>query len=258
MLHGLNLDLGLRAERLLPAGTLAAPDTGPAAADRPPDASARLKAAREGVSLEQIRLPAAGGTLSGVATLDAQPGYGTVGLDLRLEDARAERLLAALGAKPGLTGTVALDARLTGSGASLPAIVGSLEGEGGLRLRDGSVPGLAAADPARLTPVPFLDGAFAVARGIAESAPPGLAIQVPGAWGTVQARLDLLDWMADVTVELAAPPPDDAKSAAWRLLGPPGRLQPVRAEPEPEATPAAGPEMPPATDAVIPAGAPLP
>ena len=64
--------------------------------------------------------------------------------------------------------------------------------------------------------------------------------------------------MADVTVELAAPPPDDAKSAAWRLLGPPGRLQPVRAEPEPEAPPAAGPETPPATDAVIPAGAPLP
>lgn len=248
--RGLDLDLRLRAARVLGLG---AGEPG-----REREAAARFRLDGDHLSLDDLRVPLAGGELAGVVTLDtAEDGHAIMGVDVGLEDARPERLLPLLGAGDSLAGELDLGLRLAGSGRTLPELVGSFEGEGSVQLRQGRLRGAGLLSPAAVSPTAGeeqlrLGGALAVSRGVLASPPGGLALALPGAAGTAEVRLDLLAWMAEIGLRLSAVEPSPHAAAPLpprRFLGPPGRLRDVSAplpeRPPPEASPT-GPASPPA------------
>lgn len=217
-LRHLDLDLELSTERLLgfePAGP----------------AAARLRVAEGLVTVDGLRLPVAGGTLAGVITLAGVSSAGTLGLDLRLTEARAEQLLAGLGiGSGGLAGKLALEARMAASGRSMAELVGTLEGEADLRIEGGSLPPLQPG-PAS-APLPFVDlaGRLTAERGILKSTPP-LALTLPSGQGEVQMALDLTAWITELAVTLPPSGAEDDAAAVRRFVGPPDRLRAIATEP---------------------------
>ena len=103
---------------------------------------ARADAALEDgrLAVSRIALPLGDGTLGGTVTLEHEGGYATLGADLRLTDARAKAIAAALAPGSGLEGRLDLRARLLAQGRSIADMVRSLQGEGELALRDGRCP----------------------------------------------------------------------------------------------------------------------
>ncbi len=185
------------------------------------------------MTIDRLRLPLAGGRLGGVVTLTGTPEAGTLGLDLSLSAARAERVLAGLGIPPGLEGELALGARLAASGRSVAELVGTLEGEGELRLHDGTMPSLLPGHGSPPQRVISLDGRVAAMRGVLTSEP-ALGLTLPAAQGEIRARLDLAAWIAELAVALGPTGPEErAKTVTRRFVGPPGRLRAVASEPEP-------------------------
>lgn len=228
-LRGLNLDLALGIDRVVdaPAGT-------------PQDASVRLRATPERLSLDELRMGVAGGELSGVLSVDAESDSAVVGLDLGLRGADPAILLPLLGVDAaGLAGELDLGLRLAGGGGDLVELFGSLEGDGEIRLDGGE------AAPTRLA------GSLVAQRGIVASRPPGLALATATADGSADVSLDLLAWMAEIGLRLTPhrpPPSPDAEQVPpplpaaplppveRRFLGRPDRLVEVVPRPAAEAS----------------------
>ena len=220
-LRRLDLDLELSTGRLLGSEPEA-------------PAGARLRVAEGLVTVDRLRLPLAGGTLAGVVTLAGMPAVGTLGLDLKLAGAQADRLLGGLGIAPALGGELSLGARLAASGRSMAELVGTLEGDAELELAHGTLPPLLPG--AAPQPIRALSGHLVAKRGVLRSEP-DLALTLADAEGDVRFRLDLAAWIAELAVTLAPPGPEDrAKTVTRRFVGPPDRLRPVVGEPEPADT----------------------
>ena len=217
-LRRLDLDLELSTARLLGSEPEA-------------PAGARLRVAEGLVTVDRLRLPLAGGTLAGVVTLAGMPAVGTLGLDLKLAGAQAERLLGGLGIASALGGELSLGARLAASGRSLAELVGTLEGEADVALDHGTLPPLLPGGAPQ--PILALDGHIAAERGIL-TAQPDLALTLKDAEGEVRLQFDLAAWIADLALTLRPTWPEDrAKIVTRRFVGPPDRLRPVRRESEP-------------------------
>ncbi len=151
------------------------------------------------LAIQGLRLPVAGGTLTGTATLEGKGDHAVLGADLRLADARAEELAAA--AAPGSTirGELDLDAALLGQGRSIADLVSSLSGTGTLTLEDARLTGVELGDaaPAAQIEAATLSGPFAITAGALTSTAPGLALSYPGGSATVDLRLDLPAWILE-------------------------------------------------------------
>jgi hypothetical protein len=156
-----------------------------------------------------------------------------LGADLRLTGARAESIVEVLAPGSGLVGELGLGARVLGGGRSIADLVGTLQGEGEVSLRQGRLGGIAfpplEGGEAALDPglrVERLEGPLAIRRGVVTSTEAGLALDFPS--GMVEARLhlDLLAWLAELVLDghLEDAP---ARSFGLRLIGAPGRLRPV-------------------------------
>jgi hypothetical protein len=202
---------------------------------------AQAKAALEDgrLAVSRIVLPLAGGTLDGTLTLEHEGGYATLGADLRLAEARAEFIAAALAPGSGLEGRLGLRAGLLAQGRSIADLVGSLRGEGELALSDGRLPGVALEpEPGAAAPtidIVELSGPFHVEGGVAASSGPGLTLIHPAGEAEVQLRFDLLAWLAELRLDgrVAASPVERPPSV--RLIGAPGRLREVPAAVAPPA-----------------------
>jgi AsmA family len=180
------------------------------------------------LALNRLRLPVAGGTLTGVATLEGKGEYVVLGTDLRLAGARAEDLAAA--AAPGSTikGRLDVDAAMLGQGRGIADLVASLSGTGELALSDALLTGVemgpsATTDGALAAQLgqATLSGPFALTAGTLVSASPGLALRYPGGSATLDLRFDLLAWILDARLA--------SNRVTRRYLGPPGQIRPVTA-----------------------------
>ena len=171
------------------------------------------------LAIRDLRLPVAGGTLTGTATLEGKGDHAVLGADLRLVDARAEDLAAA--AAPGSTiqGEMDLDAALLGQGRSVADLVASLSGTGALTLEDARLTGVELGDAASAAQMEAatLSGPFAITAGTLASTPPGLALSYPGGSATVDLRLDLPAWILEAHLA--------SDGTTRRYLGPPGRIR---------------------------------
>lgn len=181
------------------------------------------------LTLTDLDLPLAGGRLEGTLTLERETDHALLSGDLRLKDARAEELAGLLAPGSGLAGRLDLSARLLARGQSVADFARSLEGEGELALRDGSMAGVSfppGAGPAPLEPVLTglrLWGPLRATRGVVASGAPGLELTYgSGGVGRAELRFDLLAWLLELDLTATEPEP-----AALRLIGAPGRLRPV-------------------------------
>jgi hypothetical protein len=227
-------------------------------------AAARFRLDGNHLSLDDLRMPLAGGELAGVVTLDtAEDGHAVVGIDVGLDDARPERLLPLLGVSDGLAGELDLGLRLAGAGLTLPELVGSFEGEGTVQLRRGRLRGVGLGGGATSAAAPVTDlggeeqapprrRARGQPRRAREPRRPAWRWPFPAWRGPADIRLDLLAWMAEIGLDLSSVEPRDAAvepGPPRRFLGPPGRLRDVSAPPEtppPAAASPTGPASPPA------------
>ncbi|MFO1050029.1 MAG: AsmA family protein [Geminicoccaceae bacterium] len=166
------------------------------------------------LGLRNVRLPLAGGVLTGNATLEGRGDHVVAGAELRLGDAQLAALAASSAPGSTLSGRLGLQASLLGQGRGIADIVGSLAGDGAVELTDAVLPDaklpLTPADKLR----DFrLAGAFSVQDGVL--AAPNLALQAIDGQADVDLRLDLLAWMLEARLR------QDGKEL--RFVGPPGR-----------------------------------
>ena len=166
------------------------------------------------LGLSNVRLPLAGGVLTGNATLEGRRDHVVTGADLRLDGARLAALATSSAPGSTLSGRLGLQASLLGQGRSIADIVGSLTGDGSLALTDADLPD-AKLPQARVDNLHDfrLAGTFTVQDGVL--AAPTLALQAAEGQADVELRLDLLAWMLEATLRQG-----DKK---LRFVGPPGR-----------------------------------
>ena len=188
--------------------------------------SAHALLADGALALSRLRLPLSGGTLTGIATLEAKGDYAVLGTDLRLADARAEQLAAATAPGSTIRGRLDIDAALLGQGRSIADLVSSLSGTGELALSDALLTGVdvgrsvnAEDGPAAQLESAALSGPFALSAGTLTSTSPGFALGYPGGSATVDLRFDLLAWILDARLV--------SNGVTRRYLGPPGRIRPL-------------------------------
>lgn len=214
-LDAAELKLALGALRLRHAGQ----SLGAAAAD--------LTLAHRELTLAKLALPLAHGRLEGAATLEGEGGHAVLAADLRLSGARAEEFAAVLAPGSELEGELDLAAAIAAHGLGIADLVGTLEGEGSVALRDGRLGGIALpGEPAGGAGLAIveLSGPLRIARGVVASPEGGLLLRTPAGEGRAHLRLDLLPWMMEVGLDL--PRPAEAGGPAHvRLLGAPGRLR---------------------------------
>lgn len=213
-LRQLDLDLALEVAELRRKGD----DAGPV--------SATAALTDGALALGRLRLPMAGGTLTGTATLESKGDHAVIGTDLQLTGARAETLAAAVAPGSTIQGRLELDATMQGQGRSFADLVASLSGVGDLALSDARLTGVevgpaatANGAPAAQLEAATLSGPFAVTAGTVASRSPGLAVSYPGGSATLDLRLDLLAWVLDARLA--------SNGVARRYFGPPGRIRPV-------------------------------
>ena len=181
-----------------------------------------VQLADRSLALRRMRLPLAGGTLSGSATLEGRRDHALVGAQLRLAGARIEDLAAATAPGSTIRGALNVDASLLGQGRSIADLVGSLSGTGQLELRDARLTSIqvgAASGPAAGLEAADLSGPFALSGGTLISTAPGLDLSYPAGNATVELRLDLLAWILDARIA--------SSGITHRFLGPPGRIRAV-------------------------------
>ncbi len=225
-----------------------------------------------------------GGQVDLVGTVDAR-SEPTVGARLTARDLDAAAVLGRVGSLPGVSGTLDLEAELTGQGRSERALVESLSGQGTIAgaltvpsalaegvLRDvvggslGQVQSVEAAAAALLqgfADAPArLSGGFAARRGTLSS--DDLTLAGEDARARLRGSIDLANWRTDAALDLHAEAEDGGEPALTvRLRGTLDRPNialrggPVRARPqeleEPESRPAR--DTPP-RDSAGTAGAP--
>ncbi len=127
VLHGADANLTLSADRVTVGGETYS------------DLQAHLLANDGKLILNPLRLTAPQGAIVGGLSLDAGIEPPAVSITLRSPSLSAARLAALLGYAGGATGTVQVDARLSGTGDTPRALAGSLTGHLGLTMVDGSV-----------------------------------------------------------------------------------------------------------------------
>lgn len=200
-----------------------------------PGAKANVALHRGRLTLTDLSLPLAGGTLAGTLSLEDEGDGAVLAADVRLAGARARPLAAAVALGSGLEGELDLGLRLAGSGRSVADLVGTLRGEGEVALREGRLGGIVFPPPAdgavaALAPgLAFdrLEGPLTVERGVVASADPGLRLVHPGGEATARFRLDLLAWIAELHLIDGYPPAAGTAPPTVRLIGAPGRLRGV-------------------------------
>ncbi|WP_222182042.1 AsmA-like C-terminal region-containing protein [Geminicoccus harenae] len=180
----------------------------------------RVRLAEGRLDLERLDLPLPqGGRLRGDLALDGRGLVPLMELDLALDDADSAALGGLLGIDRAPRARLAAEASLTGQGSSVRAIVADLAGELRLAIGPGTLPPAVGSDA---PPFAFagIHGALTARRGILESSPPHLAIDLPDrSRRYLTARLDLPVWFLDATL------PPDGDLPGWHLLGPPGQVQ---------------------------------
>lgn len=168
----------------------------------------------DNLGLHNVRLPLAGGVLTGNATLEGRGDHVVAGAELRLDGAQLSALAANSAPGSTLSGRLGLQASLLGQGRGIADIVGSLSGDGSVALTDADLPGakLPQAQVDNLRNF-RLAGAFTVQDGVL--AAPTLVLQPAEGQADVDLRLDLLAWMLEATLR--------QNGKELRFVGPPGR-----------------------------------
>ncbi len=126
-LHGADANLTLSADRVKLDGETYS------------DLQAHLLANDGKLILNPLRLTSPQGAIVGAFTLDEGVDPPTVAVTLRSPSISASRLAAALGEAGGATGTVQVDAQLSGTGDTPRALAASLTGHLGVTMVDGTI-----------------------------------------------------------------------------------------------------------------------
>ena len=180
----------------------------------------RVRLAEGRLDLERLDLPLPqGGRLRGDLAVDGRGIVPLLELDLALDDADSAALGGLLGIDRAPQARLAAEASLAGQGRSVQAIVSDLAGELRLAIGPGTLPPAVGSDA---PPFAFagIHGALTAKRGLLESSPPHLAVDLPDqSRRYLAARLDLPVWFLDATL------PPDGGLPGWHLLGPPGQVR---------------------------------
>ena len=163
------------------------------------------------LDLRNVRMPLAGGTLTGNATLEGRKDHGVVSAEFRLDGARIERLAAATAVGSAIRGRLDMTASLVGEGRGIADIVGSVTGDGVLGLTEAVLPEVG--DAGQALENTSLRGPFTVAGGILDA--PSLELGEAG----LDLRVDLLTWILQATLK--------RDGTQYRFFGPPGRITSV-------------------------------
>jgi uncharacterized protein involved in outer membrane biogenesis len=126
-LHGADANLTLSADRVKLDG------------ENYSDLQAHVLANDGKLILNPLRLTSPQGAIVGAFTLDEGVDPPSVALTLRSPSLSAARLAAMLGEEGGATGTVQVDAQLSGSGDTLRALAASLTGHLGVTMVNGTI-----------------------------------------------------------------------------------------------------------------------
>jgi hypothetical protein len=209
----------------------------------------RVRLAEGRLDLERLDLPLPqGGRLRGDLALDGRGVAPLLELNLALDDADSAALGGLLGIDRAPRARLAAEAGLAGQGRSVRAIVSDLAGELRLAIGPGTLPPTVGSDA---SPFAFagIHGALTVRRGLLESTPPHLALDLPDqSRRYLAAKLDLPVWFLDATLL------PDGGLPGWHLLGPPGQVQALPISP----TGPASARDEPADRTPLPSGAPAP
>lgn len=217
-LETLDLDLRLVADDLVRS-----------AGDRP-DAGVRLALSDGRLALRELDLPLGDGRIQGLMTLESKGAAGLIGADLQLSGLSPGPVLERLGVAAALNGELELGARLVAGGHSIAEIVGSLAGEGEIKLRRAELPGItlgtAATEAEPSTDILLLEGPFVLQQGIVRTTPEGWDLRFAGGEAAVALELDLWAWILDLELRGRSFEAED-RPFSLRFLGPPGRLRQV-------------------------------
>jgi hypothetical protein len=196
------------------------------------------------LTLERLLADLSPGELRLAGRLDGREGAPRLRLDVALSERDAADLLELLGVPPMIEGATELRAELATTGLSPYDLIGGLAGTVDLRVRDGRLHGLDLAGVARAladgpeTPVervaaalgdgasPFalLGGPFRVERGVL--AGDELLLVMDGAEGRIAGTIDLLAWVADLTLTLHPEGGPPSPGFGLHLIGPFDRIRP--------------------------------
>ncbi|HFD15030.1 MAG TPA: AsmA family protein, partial [Rhodospirillales bacterium] len=174
--------------------------------------------------VEDLDMGLAGGRWTARIELLRRGAGVTASASLMLEDARAGELLSLFGIPAGVTGRVELTGELRSGGRSIADLVAHLEGQGSVRLRDGTIAGLGRDEAGALLlgvvdrlPYRLLGGDLRIARGMLESAPSGLTLAGGGLGGEAALTVDLYAWMTRAQLTLRDA---DGRTGRVELSGP--------------------------------------